>query len=208
MSRWDTGSLVNTAELAGRAPQAGLINPCPVRPPPIPTSSVRCWPAEPADSSLEQAALELLPGVRGAFCLVFMDETTLYAARDPHGCEPLSLGRLDRGWVVASETAALDIVGASFVRDIEPGELLAIDSDGVRSTSSPATPKGCVSNTSTWPAPDSVIGGRSVHAARVEIGRRLAREACRRRPGDRRSQSGTPAAVGYAQSPAFPSGRA
>ena len=63
-----------------------------------------------------------------------MDENTLYACRDPHGVRPLSLGRLDRGWVVASETAALDIVGASFVRDIEPGELLAIDADGVRST--------------------------------------------------------------------------
>ena len=78
--------------------------------------------------------MELLPTVRGAFCLTFMDENTLYAARDPHGVRPLSLGRLDRGWVVASETAALDIVGASFVRDIEPGELLAIDADGVRST--------------------------------------------------------------------------
>ena len=66
-----------------------------------------------------------------------MDEHTLYAARDPHGVRPLSLGRLDRGWVVASETAAFDIVGASFVRDIEPGELLAIDADGVRANDSP-----------------------------------------------------------------------
>ena len=78
--------------------------------------------------------MELLPTLRGAFCLTFMDEHTLYAARDPHGVRPLCLGRLDRGWVVASETAALDIVGASFVREIEPGELLAIDADGVRSS--------------------------------------------------------------------------
>ena len=63
----------------------------------------------------------------GAFSLVFMDEHTLYAARDAHGVRPLVLGRLDRGWVVASETAALDIVGASFVREVEPGELIAID---------------------------------------------------------------------------------
>ena len=61
------------------------------------------------------------------------DEHTLYAARDPHGVRPLVLGRLERGWVVASETAALDIVGASFVREVEPGELLAIDADGLRS---------------------------------------------------------------------------
>ena len=61
-----------------------------------------------------------------------MDEGTLYAARDPQGIRPLVLGRLERGWVVASETAALDIVGASFVREIEPGELIAVDEDGLR----------------------------------------------------------------------------
>ena len=106
-----------------------------------------------------------------------MDENTLYACRDPHGVRPLSLGRLDRGWVVASETAALDIVGASFVRDIEPGELLAIDADGVRSTRfANPTPKGCVFEYVYLARPDSTIGGRSVHGARLEIGRRLARE--------------------------------
>ena len=77
------------------------------------------------DLSLEQAALEVLPQLRGAFSLVFMDEETLYAARDPQGIRPLVLGRLERGWVVASETAALDIVGAAQVREIEPGELIA-----------------------------------------------------------------------------------
>ena len=87
-----------------------------------------------ADTGIEQAALDLLPTLRGAFCLVFGDESTLYAARDPQGVHPLVLGRLERGWVVASETAALDIVGASFVREVEPGELLAIDADGLRSS--------------------------------------------------------------------------
>ncbi|MFN5558350.1 MAG: amidophosphoribosyltransferase, partial [Rhodoluna sp.] len=84
------------------------------------------------DHTLEATALELLPKVRGAYCLVFMDETTLYAARDPQGVRPLVLGRLERGWVVASETAALDIVGASYVREVEPGELIAIDEHGLR----------------------------------------------------------------------------
>ncbi len=74
----------------------------------------------------------MLPQLRGAFSLVFMDETTLYAARDPQGIRPLVLGRLERGWVVASETAALDIVGAAQVREIEPGELVAIDEHGLR----------------------------------------------------------------------------
>ena len=76
----------------------------------------------------------MLPRLRGAFSLVFMDEETLYAARDPQGVRPLVLGRLERGWVVASETAALDIVGASFVREVAPGELIAIDAGGLRST--------------------------------------------------------------------------
>ncbi len=80
--------------------------------------------------STEQAALEVLPKLRGAFSLVFMDDETLYAARDPQGVRPLVLGRLERGWVVASETAALDIVGASYIREINPGELIAIDANG------------------------------------------------------------------------------
>ncbi len=101
-----------------------------------------------------QAALEVLPQLRGAFSLVFMDEHTLYAARDPQGVRPLVLGRLERGWVVASETAALDIVGASFVREVEPGELIAIDEDGLRSSSGSPTPspRAASSSTSTWPA--------------------------------------------------------
>jgi amidophosphoribosyltransferase len=138
-----------------------------------------------------------------------MDENTLYAARDPHGVRPLSLGRLDRGWVVASETAALDIVGASFVRDIEPGELLAIDADGVRSTRfANPTPKACVFEYVYLARPDSVIAGRSVHATRVDIGRRLASEM----PVDADlvigvPESGIPAAVGYAQGSGIPYGQ-
>lgn len=160
-------------------------------------------------TALERAALKLLPTLRGAFCLTFLDEHTLYAARDPWGVRPLCLGRLERGWVVASETSALDIVGASFVRDIEPGELLAIDMDGVRSTRfANPQPKGCVFEYVYLARPDSVIAGRSVHAARVEIGRRLAEE----HPVDADlvipvPESGTPAAIGYAQGSGIPYGQ-
>ena len=84
-------------------------------------------------AAIEESALAALPLVRGAYSLVFMDERTLYAARDPQGFRPLVLGRLARGWVVASETAALDIVGAALVREVEPGELICIDEAGVRS---------------------------------------------------------------------------
>ena len=204
------GNLVNSTELVARARDAGLVN---TRVPGAATTDSDILGAllahGAADSSLEQAAMELLPTVRGAFCLTFMDENTLYACRDPYGVRPLSLGRLDRGWVVASETAALDIVGASFVRDIEPGELLAIDADGVRSARfANPTPKGCVFEYVYLARPDSTIAGRSVHASRVEIGRRLAREC----PIDADlvigvPESGTPAAVGYAQESGIPYGQ-
>jgi amidophosphoribosyltransferase len=162
-----------------------------------------------ADTGVEEAALRLLPRVRGAFSLVFADEQTLYAARDPHGVRPLVLGRLERGWVVASETAALDIVGASMVREVEPGELLAIDAGGLRSSRFAAPePKGCVFEYVYLARPDTTISGRSVHAARVEIGRRLADE----HPTDADlvipvPESGTPAAIGYAQGSGIPYGQ-
>ncbi|MDV3129407.1 amidophosphoribosyltransferase [Mycobacterium sp. 21AC1] len=207
------GNLVNTTELAGRAREAGLISkrgPAGMAAATTDSDILGALLAHgAADATLEQAALELLPTVRGAFCLTFMDENTLYAARDPHGVRPLSLGRLDRGWVVASETAALDIVGASFVRDIEPGELLAIDADGVRSTRfANPTPKGCVFEYVYLARPDSTLAGRSVHATRVDIGRRLASEY----PVEADlvigvPESGIPAAVGYAQGSGIPYGQ-
>jgi amidophosphoribosyltransferase len=162
-----------------------------------------------ADTGVEEAALRLLPRVRGAFSLVFADEQTLYAARDAHGVRPLVLGRLERGWVVASETAALDIVGASMVREVEPGELIAVDADGIRSSRFAAPePKGCVFEYVYLARPDTTISGRSVHAARVEIGRRLAHE----HPVEADlvipvPESGTPAAIGYAQGSGIPYGQ-
>ena len=96
----------------------------------------------------------MLPLAKGAYSLVFMDEQTLYAARDPQGFRPLVLGALEGGWVVASETAALDIVGAAFVREIAPGELVCINGRGVRSGRSRRRSRGdACSSTSTWPVP-------------------------------------------------------
>jgi amidophosphoribosyltransferase len=162
------GNLVNTAALAARAHELGLDSSGGATSDSDLVGALLAYGA--ADKTLEQAALDLLPELDGAFCLTFMDENTLYAARDPHGIRPLSLGRLDRGWVVASETAAFDIVGASFVRDIEPGELLAIDADGVRTSHFAApTPKGCIFEYVYLARPDSVINGRTVNSARVEI---------------------------------------
>ncbi|GAA2054517.1 amidophosphoribosyltransferase [Williamsia deligens] len=204
------GNLVNTADLASVAREAGLMASRIHGGATSDSDVVGALLAHgAADSTIEQAAMELLPTLDGAFCLTFMDEHTLYAARDPYGVRPLCLGRLDRGWVVASETAALDIVGASFVREIEPGELLAIDADGVRSSRfAQPTPKGCVFEYVYLARPDSVINGRSVHSSRVEIGRRLARE----HPTDADlvipvPESGTPAATGYAQESGIPYGQ-
>jgi len=160
------------------------------------------------DNSLENTAMELLPKVKGAFSLVFMDEQTLYAARDPQGVRPLVLGRLERGWVVASETAALDIVGASFVREVEPGELIAIDENGLRAKQF-AAPKraGCVFEYVYLARPDTSINGRNVYDARVEMGRTLAREY----PVEAdlvipTPESGTPAAIGFSQESGIPYG--
>ena len=158
------------------------------------------------DLSLEAAAIEELPTLAGAYSLVFMDDTTLYAARDPLGIRPLVLGRLEHGWVVASETAALDIVGAAFVREIEPGELIAIDEHGLRSHRfAEATPKGCLFEYVYLARPDTSIAGRSVQSTRVEIGRRLARE----HPAEADlvipvPESGRYGAIGFAQESGIP----
>ena len=160
-------------------------------------------------SAVETAAAAVLPLVKGAYSLVFMDEQTLYAARDPQGFRPLVLGRLDTGWVVASETAALDIVGARFVREIAPGELVSIDGRGVRSrTFAPAKPSGCLFEYVYLARPDTAISGVGVHATRVEVGRRLAAE----HPADADlvipvPESGTPAAIGFAEASGIPFGQ-
>ncbi|GGP80938.1 amidophosphoribosyltransferase [Saccharothrix coeruleofusca] len=206
LSLGHNGNLVNTAELLARAREAGVDTGQGA----TTDSDLVCGllAAAAADVGIEQAALELLPTLRGAFCLTFSDESTLYAARDPHGVRPLVLGRLERGWVVASETAALDIVGASFVREVEPGELIAIDENGLRSSRfANPEPKGCIFEYVYLARPDTTIAGRGVHATRVEIGRRLAKE----HPAEADlvipvPESGTPAAIGYAQASGIPYG--
>ena len=162
---------------------------------------------EPA--SIEDVAAAVLPLAKGAYSLVFMDEQTLYAARDPQGFRPLVLGRLNSGWVVASETAALDIVGASFVREIAPGELICINGRGVRSrTFAPPQPRGCLFEYVYLARPDTTISGRGVHATRVAVGQRLAAE----HPAQADlvipvPESGTPAAIGFAEASGIPFGQ-
>jgi len=160
------------------------------------------------EKNVEASAMSVLPQLEGAFSLVFMDEHTLYAARDRHGVRPLVLGKLENGWVVASESAALDIVGAAFVREIEPGEFVAIDANGVRSERwAPAEPKGCLFEYVYLARPDTTIAGQGIHATRVRIGEQLAKES----PVEADlvipvPESGTPAAIGYAKGSGIPFG--
>ncbi|GAA0406003.1 amidophosphoribosyltransferase [Microbispora corallina] len=196
------GNLINTAQLAERlAPGAIRAT--------TDTEVLTALLAQDATRPVDDVAAELLPEVKGAYSLVWMNETTLFAARDPQGIRPLVLGRLERGWVVASETAALDIVGASVIREIEPGELLTIDERGVRSRRfAEANPKGCLFEYVYLARPDTTIAGRGVQSTRVEVGRELARE----HPVDAdlvipTPESGTPAAIGYAEQSGIPYGQ-
>ncbi len=128
---------------------------------------------------LEQAVVDTITRFEGAFSLAIMDRSTLVAVRDPHGFRPLCLGRLREGWVIASETAALDIIGARFVRQIEPGEVLVIDGSGVRSRwpFAAAERRLCLFEFVYFARPDSSLEGRNVHAARRQMGYRLAEQA-------------------------------
>jgi amidophosphoribosyltransferase len=172
------------------------------------TSLISALMASFSDLATEDAAMEVLPRLVGAFSLVFMDPNAIYAARDPQGIRPLVLGRLSSGWVVASETAALDIIGATFVREIEPGEMIVIDENGLRSRPfAKANPKGCLFEYVYLARPDTTIAARKVHAVRQAIGRQLAREypveADMVMPVP---ESGTPAALGFAEESGIPFG--
>jgi amidophosphoribosyltransferase len=205
------GNLTNTRELAGMLPpESGYSALHATSDTDVLTELIAGGAA--SYGGVEEAAARILPMVRGAYSLAFMDENTLYAARDPQGFRPLVIGRLGGGaggWVVASETAALDIVGGSFVREVEPGELIVLDERGLRSRRfAPAVPKVCLFEYVYLARPDTTIGGRGLHATRVEIGRRLAAEF----PAEADlvipvPESGTPAAIGYAEASGIPYGQ-
>jgi amidophosphoribosyltransferase len=128
--------------------------------------------------SVEDALTEAARQVKGAYSLVVLTETSIVALRDPHGFRPLVLGRLGDGYVVASETCAFDLVGADFIREIEPGEMVTIDPQGVRSRK-PLTaeaPQHCIFEHIYFSRPDSKVFGDTVDRVRRRIGRQLAQE--------------------------------
>ncbi|VBB05841.1 amidophosphoribosyltransferase [Lucifera butyrica] len=129
--------------------------------------------------TLEDKVVESLSRIHGAYCLVIMTEDKLIGARDPHGFRPLCVGRLNGGWVIASESCALDTVGAEFVRDVAPGEMVVADDTGLHSYQISAGDKRalCVFEYIYFARPDSVIDGQSVYQARLAMGRQLAKES-------------------------------
>lgn len=157
---------------------------------------------------LERAMMQALPGFQGAFSLVAMDQGHVIGVRDPHGFRPLSIGRLEAGgWVLASETAALDLVGAAFVRDVEPGEMVVIDASGLRSFQPlvSADPRLCVFEFVYFARPDSRLYEQNIHAARQTMGRLLAAES----PIEADvvvpvPESGIPAAQGFSAASGIP----
>jgi amidophosphoribosyltransferase len=157
---------------------------------------------------LERALTRVLPTLQGAFSFVLMDEAHLFGVRDRHGFRPLVLGKLDGGWVISSETSALDLVGAHYVRDVEPGEMVAIDASGVRSIRfAEPKPKLCIFEFVYIARPDSQLYGHSVHGVRQRMGEELARQA----PAAADMvmpvpESGVPAAQGFARASGTPYG--
>jgi len=151
-------------------------------------------------ASVSEAIPEVLRETEGAFSMLFLTPSELIAIRDPRGFRPLALGRLGDAWLVASETCAFDLIDATYVRDIEPGEMVVINDDGLRSSHPLPAQKHsmCIFEHVYFARPDSMIFGQSVNRSRHKMGRRLAIE----QPADADivvpvPDSGVPAAIGY-----------
>jgi amidophosphoribosyltransferase len=130
-------------------------------------------------ATIEDAFIESISQIRGAFSLVILTPDRMIAARDPHGFRPLALGKLGDAWVACSETCALDLIGATYVRDVEPGEVVVVGPQGLRSMKPFLTERlaHCVFEHVYFARPDSYVFGKSVNEVRTNLGRVLAREA-------------------------------
>ena len=205
------GNLVNSVDLKKRLELVGG-DPTPsgAR---LPSSSdtdlVAAHIARANQGDMGRAILDVLPGLSGAFSFTIMDEKRVFGARDPYGFRPLCIGRLgDDGWVLASETCALDLLGARFIRDVEPGEMVVVGPDGLHSERfAPATHAACVFEHVYFARPDSTLMGQNVYATRYRMGQRLAQEA----PATAElvmpvPDSGVPAAQGFALESGIPYG--
>jgi amidophosphoribosyltransferase len=163
--------------------------------------------AQSRENRIEDQVVAALSRVKGAFSVVLLTERKLMAARDPHGFRPLVLGRLKDAWVVASETCALDLIEAEFIREVEPGEFIVIDETGLQAYHPwPETRKAmCIFEYIYFARPDSLLYGRNVYEMRKAFGRQLAKEhpiACDVVIAV--PDSGMPAAMGFAEESEVP----
>ncbi len=205
MSIAHNGNLVNSAEQRKRLEASGSI---------FQTASdteviVHLLAKAQEPTTIERIA-SALRQISGAFSVVFMTETKLIAVRDPHGFRPLVLGRLKDSFVISSETCAFDLIEAEFIREIEPGEMVVIDEDGLKSyrpfsLREQVPERFCVFEHVYFARPDSLLNGRAIYASRVEMGKHLAKE----HPVEADvviavPDSGVPAAIGYAKESGLP----
>lgn len=196
------GNLVNAGELRRGLEEQGSIFQTT-----LDTEVVAHLVARKGGLPVVEAIAHSLSLCEGGYALVFLTPQAVMAARDPNGIRPLSLGRLGKAWVVASETCAFDTIGASFERDLDPGELLIIDNSGPRSVTfkKPGELRLCIFEYIYFARPDSDLHGLNVHAARKRLGRRLAQDF----PVDADLVTGVPdssisAASGYAEASGIP----
>lgn len=194
------GNLTNAAELRKRLSLEGAVFQTTVD-----TEVVVSLIARSRKKTIEERVAEAANTIKGAFGILVMTDNKLIAVRDPYGFRPLAIGKIEGGWVVASESCAFDLVGAEFVRDVEPGEMLVFESDSEEPKSSrwaekmPAKRAHCVFEYVYFARTDSVIDKQSVYQARINMGRELAKETKDIKADIVISvpDSGTAAAVGY-----------
>ena len=160
-----------------------------------------------AKKGVERAVLDAIQAVRGSFAMVILTTDKLIGVRDPHGIRPLCLGKIEEGYILASESCALDAIGAELIRDVEPGEIVVIDECGINSYrySENTQCQTCAFEYIYFARPDSIIDGLDVHESRVRAGEQLYRE----NPIEADiviavPDSGTPAAIGYAKASGIP----
>jgi len=157
--------------------------------------------------TIEGAIRETMGLIDGAYSVLILTEETLYAIRDPYGIRPMVIGRRGGHYIVASESCALDIVGAEYLRDVKPGEIIIIDKDGMRSEvgARPKKPSLCIFEFIYFARPDTTLLGRLLYSAREAMGKELAKEApCDADLVTGVPDSGVPAAIGYSQESGIP----
>jgi len=163
-----------------------------------------------SSNSIEETLSKVMKDIRGSYAIVMLTPDMVIGMRDPHGIRPLCIGKMGNSYILASESSAIDAVGAEFVRDVRPGEIVLIGNDGITSVQTEAAPESklCIFEFVYFARPDSYIDGASVHRARMEAGRRLAIE----HPVEADLVIGAPdgglnAALGYARESGIPYGQ-